>query len=140
MLVVRECADIQQVFRDFVCTHFADHPWEHVEAKVGWQLSGEKIEELWSGDHHSCEGPIAHGLWRFLNKVLDDGIFIHGHDATSAGIGYMIDPQRCWKALLLMEFNHSSQVDVRQHVSIKNKERLFSGYKVSVFRQRSRAA
>src|SRR5690242_13230996 len=140
MLVVRECADIQQVFRNSICSHFADHSWEHVETKVGGPLSRKKIEEFWSGDHHSCEGRVTHRLCWFFDKLLDDGIFIHSHDAASGGIGHLIYPQRCRKTLLLMEFKHSLQVDVRQHVSIENKERLFSGYKFAVFRHCSRAA
>ena len=52
-------ANIQQVFRSSICSHFADHLWKHVKAKVGWPVIRKKIEKLGVRNHHSGEGPIA---------------------------------------------------------------------------------
>src|SRR5579864_2123856 len=107
MLVIRNCADIQQILRDWVCSHFSHHSWKHIKSKIGGTLIWEKIKKLRSSHHHAGERPIAGRACWLLHKVRYDGILIHGDNAASSGIGHLINAQRSCKMLLLMKREHA---------------------------------
>ena len=52
----------------------------------------------------------------------------------------MVDAKRCRKIFLAMKRKHSSKIDVRQHIAVKNKKCFFSADERAILRQCSGAA
>src|SRR5689334_17316781 len=91
-------------------------------------------------DHDAGKRPITFWPGRFFDKPLDDAALVSGNNAALPWIGYLVDGKGDRHLHAAMEGEHLRQVDIGEHVTIKDEKSILILNIAAIFRQGPGAA
>ena len=111
-----------------------------METDISRTMFGNEVKQLLARGHDSGKRPIARRLGRLLHKTRDNSPFVGDDNAALCGVGNLVNSESGYHIVLPMEREQIRQIDVGQHIAIKNKKDFFPADKPAVCSQRARAS